>query len=105
MNDDNLPIINGHKDPEIDGLTQQKVPCGAAVVLSEDVLKHGILFIHDDLPLFQLFLEVDIKTKGVKHTFQLVKPKTKLVKDFLVDVIRTEPKIATPKKEIIMPGG
>jgi len=88
----------------IDEKTQQKVPCGAAVLLNPDVLQHGILLVHDDLPLFHLFLEVDPETKSVQHTFQLVKPESPAIQDYVIDVIRTEPKIVTPKKEIIIPG-
>lgn len=103
MNDENLPIINGNHDPEIDGLTTQKVPCGAAVHMSAEVMEHGILLIHDDLPLIQLFFNLDKKTKKLEHHFELVKPKTKLIKDYVIDLKRPVPKkIIQPEHKIVV---
>lgn len=67
--------------------TRQVVDCGAAVHIDQSVLDHGVIFIHPDLPLFKLFLQIDLKKKIVKkYNFELVKPKDEHVKHFVVQL-------------------
>lgn len=96
-----MVIANG-ETPLIEGLTQQRVPCGAAVLLDDKVMKHGIVLVHPDLPLFQLFLELDPKTKMIKHRFELIKPKSKLVKDFAIEIVDAEPAVVQPERPLII---
>ena len=82
-------------------LSRQVVECGAAVLLNDTVIKHGLCFVHPELPLFKLFLQIDHKRKKIaKYHFEMVKPHSAIIKSFVIQVMEPDHKV-----EIIKPDG
>lgn len=94
------------KAPKTDTVdpTRQVVDCGAAVRLDDAVLEHGIIFVHPELPLFKLYVSVDVANKKIdKYHFELCKPRDERVKQFIVQIreVGDEAKIIMPDKGLV----
>lgn len=78
-------------------LSTQVVECGATVVLDDSVIKHGIVFVHPELPLFRLVIQVDVANKKVSHyAFELIKATSPLVKNFVIEIMGPDAQIVRP---------
>lgn len=92
------------KDP-----TRQPVTCGAAIQLTETVLKEGVIFVHDKMPIFKLMMHYDEQKNIISdYSFELIKPKDETISGFAIMVIAPpdpeQPKIKIPKKrKLIIP--
>lgn len=94
-----------NKEDKVDK-TMQVVKCGAVVRLDDAVTEHGVLFMHPEMPLFKMFLNLDLVKKIVdKYHFELVTKESDEVQAFSVVVCEAaEPAILLPqhrKKKII----
>lgn len=101
--------INGTKLPGLDP-TKEVVECGSAVQLTDAVLKHGIIFVHPEMPLVRLRLHFDEKEKRIdKYNFELVKPTKDETTGFAIVVIPPappkEPAVVVRKKRLLGPNG
>lgn len=77
--------INGSPAPQIVGEMTQTIKCGAAIHITPEVVEHGIIFIHPDLPIFKLFLNK--KGDKIEHRFELCKPIVPEVKRFAIEIV------------------
>lgn len=83
---------NQNPDQSADPVTPMQVlNVGAVVPIDEEVLKHGVLFVHPQLPPFKLLLMIE---GGVlKHAFEVVGPAPK------------PQNIIMPENKLILPDG
>jgi hypothetical protein len=67
--------MNDNPNPEAvpNPITPLKVlDVGALVPIDEEVLKHGVLFVHPNLPPFKLLFKIEDNL--LKHSFEVVGP-------------------------------
>lgn len=91
------PIIRG-------GHCTQTVRAGAAILLDDKAMKHGIVLVHPELPLFKLFLKIDPETKRLSQHFEKVTPVGPHIRDYGIEIVEDDIAIVQPKQEIIIPG-
>lgn len=86
MNDNQNPDQSA--DPIV---PTQVLDVGALVPIDEEVLKHGVLFVHPQLPPFKLLLKIEDNV--LKHAFEVVGPPPK------------PQNIIMPENKLILPDG
>jgi hypothetical protein len=69
------------------------IDVGAVVEIDEEVLKHGVLFVHPNLPAFKLIFMIE--DGQLKHAFEIVGPVPEGKKS----------KVFIPEKKLILPEG